>query len=221
MFRGHARYPLVVFDFDGTLADSFPSFVRIVNEAARRYRFRPIGDDEVDTLRGYGTRELLRHLDLAPWKLPLVARHHREAVARAASTIPLFAGVPELLATLSDAGVRLALVTSNREANVRRVLGTTLLDRFAVREYGAALFGKARRFRRVLRVSGIAPHHTIAIGDDLRDLEAAHAVGVASGAVSWGYARPEVLAAQAPTHFFTAVADIAPAVLGREPLAAA
>jgi phosphoglycolate phosphatase len=208
------RYPLVLFDFDGTLADSFPSFVRIVNDAAARYRFRPIAADEVDVLRGYGSRALLRHLDLAPWKLPLVARHHRRAIARELDTVTLFPGVAPMLDALAGAGVRLALVTSNGEANVRRVLGPSLLARFADQEYGASLFGKARRFRRVLRRSGVAPGDALAIGDDLRDLDAAHAAGLAFGAVSWGYARADALAARSPAFLFDAVEAIVPAVLG-------
>jgi phosphoglycolate phosphatase len=212
------RYRLVLFDFDGTLADSFPTFVRTANEAAARYRFRAIAPEEVETLRAYGTRELLRHLRLAPWKLPLVARHHRRALARALAespdAVPLFPGVPALVETLHAAGVRLALVTSNDEANVRRVLGPALAARFAHAEFGAALLGKARRFRRVLRASGVAPHEALAVGDDLRDVEAARAAGIAAGAVSWGYARRDALAAAAPAHLFDAVDDVAAAVLG-------
>jgi phosphoglycolate phosphatase len=204
----------VLFDFDGTLADSFPSFVRIVNDAAARYRFRPIAAHEVDVLRGYGSRALLRHLQLAPWKLPLVARHHRRALARELDTVTLFPGVAPMLGALADAGVRLALVTSNGEANVRRVLGPALLARFAYREYGASLLGKARRFRRVLRASGVAPGDALAVGDDLRDLDAARAAGLAFGAVSWGYARADALAAAAPAFLFGTAEDIVPAVLG-------
>jgi phosphoglycolate phosphatase len=217
------RYRLVIFDFDGTLADSFPSFVRIVNAAAARYRFRPIAAAEVDVLRGYGTRALLRHLQLAPWKLPLVARYHRRALARELNTVTLFPGVAAAVDALAGAGVRLALVTSNGEANVRRVLGPALLARFAHREYGASLLGKARRFRRVLRASGVAPGDALAVGDDLRDLDAARAAGLAFGAVSWGYARADALAAAAPTVLFGTAADIVPAVLGsaaRVPLVA-
>ncbi len=40
-------YRLVVFDFDGTLADSFPWFARVINDVADRYRFARIAPDEV------------------------------------------------------------------------------------------------------------------------------------------------------------------------------
>ena len=58
------RYDLVVFDFDGTLADSFPWFCSVLNGVADRYRFRRVEDGEIDTLRGMGASAIVRHLGI-------------------------------------------------------------------------------------------------------------------------------------------------------------
>ncbi len=70
-------YQLVIFDFDGTLADSFPWFVQVFATLAKRYRFRRITEQEGAMLRGYSARQIIRYLDIPAWKLPLIARHAR------------------------------------------------------------------------------------------------------------------------------------------------
>jgi phosphoglycolate phosphatase len=87
------------------------------------------------------------------------------------------------------------------------VLGPTasLISHF---DCGAAIFGKHRKFRRVARHFGISPADTICIGDEIRDIEAARAAGMDSGAVAWGYAIPAALQAVGPTYLFNSMAEI-------------
>lgn len=179
------RYRLLIFDFDGTLADSFPAFQVVFQEAIARFGLRPVGEDELPTLRGQSAREVIRYLGLPMWKVPRVGKYVREAMA--AHPVPLFAGMEEVLRQLASRGVQLAVVSSNSEANVRAVLGPELAGLFATFDCGASLFGKASKFRRVLKQTGRAPREVLTIGDELRDAEAAQAAGLDFGAVSWGY----------------------------------
>jgi phosphoglycolate phosphatase len=210
------RYRLVIFDFDGTLADSFPWFVATINTVADRYRFRRIEDGELDRLRGYSAREMVRHLGIPSWKLPLIASHIRKLKARDRGAIGLFPGVGALLGQLSDRGVVLAIVSSNSEENVRQILGPEGAASIRYYACGASLFGKKAGFRKVLRKCGVRPGEALCVGDELRDLEAAREVGIPFGAVTWGYTTAEALSAQAPEALFERVEQIAEAVLGRE-----
>jgi phosphoglycolate phosphatase len=85
------------------------------------------------------------------------------------------------------------------------------------------VFGKAARFRKVLRRSGISPPDALAIGDEIRDLEAARRAGIAFGAAGWGFTRAEALQARGPNVLFSSIEEIADSLLGdgRGPLAAA
>ena len=67
-------YTLVIFDLDGTLADSFSWFGTVINGLARDYGFRPVADDEVELLRRAGAREILHRLEVPRRKLPAIAR---------------------------------------------------------------------------------------------------------------------------------------------------
>jgi phosphoglycolate phosphatase len=199
-------YALAIFDFDGTLADSFPFFLGIHNTLARKHGFPEVAADEVEALRGMSTRALAERARLPPWKLPVVAR---DFVARmqSAAAVPLFEGVADALRRVHADGLRLALVTSNSQANVRRVLGEPLAALFDPVDCGASMFGKASRLRRVARRLAVAPSRAIYIGDQTADGEAARAAGMDFGAVAWGYARLDVLESAGPARRFATPAE--------------
>ena len=202
-----SRYDLVIFDFDGTLADSAAWMMRAVNPMARRYGFKTVTDDEIEMLRGRSTREVIRYLGVSPWKLPLIARAGKKLMAADAHTIPLFPETTKMLRALHEAGVRIAVVSSNSEAVIRRVLGEELGNLISLYACGASLFGKARKFKQVT-AKGVSREKVICIGDETRDIEAARAVGLDCGAVGWGYAKPAILAQHGPTVSFSSMSEI-------------
>ena len=201
-------YSLAIFDLDGTLVDSFPWFLRTINDVADRFGFRRVRDEDVEELRLASTREILTRLEVPLWKLPAIARHARRLKGEAAAEISLFAGVEAMLRTLAENGVQLALVTSDSEVNARAKLGTTA-GLFSYFDCAASIFGKPAKFRRVIRRAGVDPDKVIAIGDEVRDIEAARAVGIACGAVCWGYAAPAALRALGPDYVFERMDEIA------------
>jgi phosphoglycolate phosphatase len=174
------RYKLAIFDLDGTLSDSLPWFRQVVNSVADKHRFRRIDDSDVEMLRGKSSREIIAWLEVPFWRMPLIVADMRRLKSQNIDSIPLFAGVGSMLQELSEAGVTIAMVSSDSESNVRRSLGdhAALISQFAC---GASMFGKAAKFKRVLKRTGIAADDAIAIGDEVRDGEAARQAGIDSG----------------------------------------
>ncbi|GAA0328959.1 HAD-IA family hydrolase [Sphingomonas oligophenolica] len=213
---GGPRYSLVIFDFDGTLANSGDWFLSIAGELARRFRFREPGADAIDMLRGLSSREVIRYLGIPRWKLPAISRYVRTLLAEQIDRIALFEGVEALIGTLAANGVRIAIVSSNAENNVRAVLGPANVARIETFACGASLFGKARLFRRVLRNAGLASHQVISIGDETRDITAARKTGITAGAVFWGYASREALMRLEPDAVFEAPDDVVRLVLSED-----
>lgn len=101
MFTSKLPYSLAIFDLDGTLADSFPWFLRSINDVADRFGFRRVRDEDVEGLRHASTREIRNRLEVPLWKLPAIARYARRLKGAAAAEIPLFAGVGTMLQTLA------------------------------------------------------------------------------------------------------------------------
>lgn len=201
-------YKLVIFDFDGTLADSFHLFLDISDQIADRYRFKRLDRANLEDLRGLDARQMLRRHDVPLWKLPLIARYARALMREAVARMPLFPGIPAALAHLAGRGVTLAIVTSNARANVLTVLGPGNAAHVAHLECGVSLFGKAARLRKVLRKSGVSPAEAVLVGDEIRDATAARRAGIPFGAVAWGYTRSEALLAERPHEVFRDVADL-------------
>ncbi|MEJ0095898.1 MAG: HAD hydrolase-like protein [Methylocella sp.] len=202
-------YRLVIFDFDGTLADSGEWAARALNRLAARYGFRSVSDEEIAMLRGQDTRAVLRYLGIRAWKLPFIVKDMRRQMAEETPFIPLFEGTEAMLRSLVERGIAVALVSSNSEDNVRRILGGDCAALIGCYECGASVFGKKSKFRRVLRQTRAANSEVICIGDEARDIEAASGAGLASGAVTWGYATAEFLERQRPTMLFGEMKEIA------------
>lgn len=191
------KFRLFIFDFDGTLADSGPMMFDILNRAATKFDFRPVAESELDRLRGRETRAVMRELGIPRWRLPQIARYFRR-VAKDRPSPPLFPGISAALKSLHASGATLAVVSSNSEAAIRRALGpdhADLIDHYAC---NASMFGKASKFKRVVKKAGVSTEEAITIGDETRDIEASRKAGIACGAVVWGYASPKLLEACHP-----------------------
>lgn len=203
------KYKLAIFDFDGTLADSLPWAASVVNEFADQYGFQRIDPNDHEQLRNFEAKQLMQHLGVKMWKVPQMAIHVRRRMSEEIERIPMFPGVGEMLRQLVQAGMILAVVSSNSEANVRRVLGPQNAALIRDFDCGAAVFGKASKLKAVFRCCQVEPSQAILIGDEIRDAVAARKVKMAFGAVSWGYTNPDALRTQQPEEFFTTVEEIA------------
>jgi len=208
------RYSLVIFDLDGTLADSFPWFIGSLNNVADAFRLRRVGEHEIEPLRRADVPEILKHLGVPRWKLPMIARYMRKLKSTQLDTISLFPGVGDMLRTLKDGGVKLTLVSSDNEENAKVVLGPENAALFSDYNCSAALFGKAGKFRRVMKRAGVEPGRVLAIGDEARDINAARAAGIDFAAVTWGYTAPEKLLTFKPDIVFEHMTDITQRLVG-------
>ncbi|MBD2700383.1 HAD-IA family hydrolase [Spirosoma sp. BT702] len=208
------NYKLIIFDFDGTLADSFPYFLRTINTLAETYNFPKINLEDVDRLRGLDARQMMKRAKLPAWKIPLIARSFIQLMARDIAQIQLFDGIAELLKKLANQGVKLAIVSSNSEENIRRVLGPENASLITYYGCGTSLFSKRHKFRRAMTRNRVKPQETLCVGDEVRDIEAAQEAAVDFGAVAWGYTRPDVLEAYPGIALFYTPDDIVKSVLG-------
>jgi phosphoglycolate phosphatase len=207
-------YALAIFDFDGTLADSWRLMGRAIVDAADQFGYRRLTAEEAEALRGKDNKAVMAAMGVKMWQLPRIALHMRRVALSRAGEIHLFGGVDTMLQALATADVRVAVVSSNGEEAIRTVLGPQLSSLVADFECGAAIFGKAAKFRRVVQRSGVAPAQAIGVGDEVRDIDAAHGAGIASAAVTWGYATRDILESRSPTHVVTRVDELTALLTG-------
>ncbi len=200
-------FKLVVWDFDGTLADSVPTAAAIFNRLAPDMGFKPIED--LTAARSLSTRQFLKQHGISLWRLPKLVRRYQAAAAEEADRLKLVAGVPDVLAALASAGVRLGVLSSNREDNIRRCLRANGAEQhFAFVVGYPRLFGKGKALKRILRAERLTRADVLYIGDELRDVEAAKKAGVKVAAVAWGFHTAELLRSGSPDYVVRDVSEL-------------
>jgi HAD superfamily hydrolase (TIGR01549 family) len=214
-----ARPRLLLFDFDGTIADTFGAGFEILNRLAGEFRFRPLREEHLERARDMRTRELMRFLGIPLHKMSRIAQRGTEELHSRMPSIQPLPGMPDLLRQLHGEGFRLGIVTSNSEANVRVFLERHDLDFFEFIRSSSKLLGKAHEIRMTLKALKLRPDDVFFIGDETRDIEASQKAGIRIAAVTWGYNSARSLESLRPTHLFAGPADLGEMLrqLGRPP----
>jgi phosphoglycolate phosphatase len=200
---------LIIFDFDGTLADTLPVFLGLFDQAADKFGFKRMDRSRQRELRNLDARQMMAMHEVPLWKLPALATFMRSSISRSIADIRLFDGMADALRALKARGVVLTVVSSNSRSNVLDVLGPELAALFSHFECGASLFGKLPKIRKVLAATGIAREQTMLIGDEIRDAKVAAEAGIDFGAVAWGFNNVEALTAEKPAQVFRQVDELA------------
>lgn len=191
--------PCIIFDFDGTLVDSFDMAINSCNQLAGEFGFAPITDEQKIKWRGMSTKDVITKNLKIPWyKLPFL---HKRAMAVMAEHIPnlsLINGMENVLTQLKAEGYRLAILSSNSEEGIKNFLKKNNIIVFDDVYGGSSLFGKHRAIKKFLNKVNIHPKHVVYVGDEVRDIQATHKVGITIVAVDWGLDTREVLLTHNP-----------------------
>jgi len=195
-----ARPKLLLFDFDGTVADTFQSGLEILNLMAPEFRFRRLEDADVPRARDMRTRELMKFLGIPATRLPKISQRGKEELNKRMDQIRPFAGIVEIVHQLHSAGFRLGILTSNSEENVAVFVKKFGIDLFDFVHTSSKLTGKARVIRRILKEHKLKPKQVLLVGDEVRDIDAAQETGIHVAAVTWGYNSRKAICALNPDH---------------------
>jgi phosphoglycolate phosphatase len=222
--RAHVQ--LVLFDLDGTLADTAPDLAGAVNRmrAARGLAAVPLA--ELRPLASHGARGLIgRAFGVGPDDAAFEALRQEFFVqyeARICAESALFPGMPQTLDALEAAAVRWGIVTNKVTrftAPLVRALG--LAQRAACVVSGdttAHAKPHPAPLLHALALAAVPPEAALYVGDDLRDVQAGRAAGLATVAAAYGYLGDGAsLDTWGADHVIAAPADLLPLVLTNLP----
>lgn len=198
----------VIFDFDGTVAHSLPSLVRVLNRLSEKYHYKQINEADIGMLRNMASEEALRSLGISLLKLPLVVRSARLEFQKEIELLKPVAGINKALLQLKKGGFSLCMLTSNSEENVRKFLKANISTEFDFVFSGSSLFGKAQIIRNLLKAVHLHPSEAIYVGDETRDIDAARKAGIRMIAVTWGINSREVLQDKSPDFLVDSPAEL-------------
>ncbi|HZH75214.1 MAG TPA: HAD-IA family hydrolase, partial [Archangium sp.] len=177
----------VVFDFDGTLVDSRELAVQLINELAEKGGFSRLTAENLEELRNLSIIERCSRLGIPTYKLPWMAIQLARSYRKGVPSLLFNEGIPELLKELRARGLKLLILSSNSEENIRAFLKRHSAEDWVEDIYsGGGAFGKASKLRTLLKRTGLRREQIVYVGDEQRDVEACKQVGVKVIAVLWG-----------------------------------
>src|SRR5258708_2939618 len=189
---------VVLFDFDGTLAQTMLPALKIANRLAPEYNLKKISLKEAEKLKDLGAKEIIKLYKIPFYKVPQIVLRIRKELSKELPKIKAFPGIKEVLTKLKKRNMVLGIVTSNSKENVEQFLknnGILEID-FIYSELN--FFGKGKVIKNLLKKRKINPKTALYVGDEVRDVEAARNGGVKVVAVSWGYNSRKKLHEQKP-----------------------
>jgi phosphoglycolate phosphatase len=190
---------VIVFDFDGTIADTHDAFVEIVNHLSEEFGYAKITPEDLETLKILSAREIVDSSNISPLKIPCILRRIKLELNKRISHLNLIQGIDEYLACLKKEGYELGIITSNSKDNVMLFLKKhDLDDLFDFIYAGTTLFGKHHIIKHILGQKRLKPDELIYVGDEVRDITAAQKSRVKMIAVAWGFNSPVILAQYQP-----------------------
>ena len=179
-------HKVLLFDFDGTLANSF----QVVQEVFYELTNHPRINDEavIRKFRQMPILKVAKALGISPWQVPRLVVQGRKAMQRRMNDIHPFEGIPEVLEALHNDGYKMFILSSNSAHNVQKFLNTYHLGVYFTRVYGGVgLLGKSGAIKRVMRQNGLHAEDCVYIGDEARDVDGAKKANVQVISVAWGY----------------------------------
>jgi len=197
----------IIFDFDGTIADSFEVIVSIIKKLTHvRGDF---DEAAINELRKQPVKSIMKRLKVRSWQLPLLLLRGRRLMKLRINEIKLFGGMAKTIEELHAEGHNLFIVSSNSPRNVNEFLKDHRLEKtFVDIEGNVSLFAKEKALNKLLRRNSLDLKETWYVGDELRDIEAAAAVDIRSIAVTWGFTDRNSLSAGQPTALVDKPTDI-------------
>ncbi|NQZ79850.1 MAG: HAD-IA family hydrolase [Colwellia sp.] len=197
----------LIFDFDGTLADTEQINFVIMNELAEQYHFQKMTIEDMQRLKTLSAKEVLKFFQIPWYKTPYILYQGKKRLAQKISNVQTFEYLPQLLYLLKE-NYQLGIVTTNSKKNIIQFLLNNQLDFFDFIHCNAKLLGKERALQKTLKKRKLSIDNTLYIGDEIRDIIAAHHCKLVIVAVSWGYNSIKALKQQQPDYLVHSINEL-------------
>lgn len=204
---------IIIFDFDGTIANSFDAVLQIMNRLAKEFGYAPASPEEIKHYQNLSSKEILKQSQIPLYKLPFLLRRLKQEMSRDIESLEPIPGIQATLLALKAQGYSLGIVTSNTRKNVSTFLKRHQIENvFDFLHSGVALFGKAKSIQQILKQNGFDPASVVYVGDETRDIEAVHKINIKVIAVGWGFNSVQALQEEKPSRLVRSPKELIEAI---------
>ncbi|MDD2634135.1 MAG: HAD-IA family hydrolase [Bacteroidales bacterium] len=191
----------IIFDFDGTIADTLETIARLYNAIAADYNCKEISYADKERFRSMNTQKFLHECGIPLIKLPKLSIKIKKELKNEIKNIKPFPGIIEVLHRLKKEGFKLGVLSSNSVTNINLFLEhNTLENIFDFVHSGKNIFGKDKTLLSLLFKYKIDRNNVIYIGDETRDIDALKRIKIPIVAVSHGFNSREILKTKSPDY---------------------
>jgi len=190
----------IIFDFDGTLADSTAVFASAWNTLAQKYKFKGIELKEIDTLKKLSISERSKLFDFPMYKLPMILPQFYKLYRQSLNDVHLFDGMKEVLIEIDKRGYKILIISSNSKENILEFLKMNGIHCVADVLCSNRIFGKDKVMKKFLKEANVDSSNVVYIGDEQRDIVACKKAGIPIIWVEWGYDAKEVVQNDEPEY---------------------
>ena len=191
---------ILIFDFDGTIADTFHYLIEIANRLSPEFGFRKIETHEIAKLKDKSVQETIRYLGIPLLKVPMIVAKAKMELHKEITHVKPAEGLKDILQQFKRIGFKMGILTSNSLKNVTGFLKNNELELFDFIHTTPKIWSKNRSLKTLMDENQLSCSQTIYIGDETRDIIAAGKAGIRSVAVTWGYNSHKALSAHHPDH---------------------
>ncbi len=192
-------YSTIIFDFDGTIADSIHLMIDIFNSMAHRFHADPVGIEQIEYLRGLTIKELIHELKIPILLIPEFLFIGKRMMKKRIDELKPVVGISHLIEKLSKK-YTLGILTSNDAETVEEFLLQHDLNHFKWIHSETSIFGKDKALRKRLKSEHLVHKEVLYIGDEIRDVESCKKVGIDVASVAWGLNSHTLLESASPTY---------------------
>ena len=191
---------VLIFDFDGTIADTFQFLIEITNRLSSEFGFNAIEASEIAKLKDKSVQDAIQYLNIPLLKIPIIAAKAKIELHKEIASVKPAEGLKEMLQQLRSLGVKMGILTSNSLKNVTGFLRNNELNIFDFVHTTPKIWSKNRSLKKLIHENQLDHLQVIYVGDETRDIIAAQKAGIRSVAVTWGYNSYKALQSHHPDH---------------------
>ena len=196
---------VVIFDFDGTVADSIPF---IYYEVKKELKEVGISEKEVGQIEKVGVSKFLKELNMSRIKMAWAAFKIQKRLKKKIDRVAVFEGVESLLRDLQKDGFELGIVTNNKKKTVEKFMKSNDLNLLSFVYGNFFLRRKVRKLEKAVKIAGAEKGRVVYIGDQKDDILDAKKVGLKSIGVTWGISSFDELKKAGPDYIANSPEEI-------------
>ncbi|MCK5080875.1 MAG: HAD hydrolase-like protein [Candidatus Moranbacteria bacterium] len=179
MKKSNRQPKLIIFDFDGTIADSFGVFLTSVNNILKQRGLAEISQQRSEVVKGLSANEAFKYYKIPNYQVPLVVNKIFQQMRANFDKVKMFPNFEEIFEALEKNDIKLILLTSNIRKNVQTFLSNKKIGKFfKAIHFRSGLFSKHLMIKRIIRKYNLKNDEVILIGDEVRDIGAARKSGI-------------------------------------------